>query len=121
MASVKSTVFKPHWFRWAGLGLGILTGGFWLFFTVASHGASLASVIEVASVGGAILVFTAVAWRWQIVGGALLLLLGLIFAGMMTDWGQQPNSILVVATLPAPIMIAGILLLIAECRHEGDR
>jgi hypothetical protein len=112
-------MLRPHWVRWAGLAIGAITGAFWLFFTLAAHGASLESIIEGATFGGLILVLTAVAWRWQLAGGALLFLLGLGFAGMMTNWGREVEEMMVIFTLPAPIMLAGILLLIAECRHEG--
>ena len=113
-----SSRIRPGWLRGTGLILGAVVGAFWLFFALASHGTDLAGVIEVLAFGAPILALIISAWRWPVAAGALLIILGLVYAGVVAGPSRGTENPIVFLLLPIPVLIAGILILLAECRRE---
>ena len=102
------------WMRYAGLALALLWGGWWTFFAFAV-GISEGSVgvrqlvVTLAGLSGFVL-----AWRWEAVGGALLVLEGLFFVFLLATgflWRDLQNTIFLIFALVLPPLAAGILLL----------
>ena len=64
---------------------------------------------------GLALIAVGAAWRWQHVGGALLVLEGLVYAGIMASGLLNPNSpytaLFLILTLVAPPIVSGLLFL----------
>jgi hypothetical protein len=91
--------------------LALVWGVWWTLFGLASgigEGLSAQGIVVHAAVPGLVFLFTALAaWRWELVGGALLMLEGLVtliffpFAGTLEGF----------LTLPVPPWLAGILFL----------
>jgi hypothetical protein len=98
--------------RRLGLAIGFTMGGIWLAFTLVSHGLSAASLAE-ASIGGGILVATAVALRQPRIGGGLLVAAGIALFGLVLrlhrgDWEMATTMALILAFPP---VLAGLALL----------
>ena len=105
------------WMRRCALALGLLWAGWWVFFEAAeAMGSGLfgqAIIFAVAMLG-----VVAVAWRWSVIGGALLIAEGIAaiaFFGPM--WLQNFGTWQIVALsalMPAPPIVAGVLLLMSK-------
>jgi hypothetical protein len=109
---------SAEWMRWMARLLAVAWSGWWLFFGLAS---GIGEKLEPAGVlldgllpGGFFLVTTLVAWRWETLGGALMVIEGIavlvaypILAHRMTT----ATILFVLATMALPPLAAGILLL----------
>jgi len=96
-------------------GVLLLFAGFWLFFAIASRwgeGFSAAGLPSLVTRGGGIVLLTVVAWRWPLVGGWLLVLVGLLLFGGAVPFARGP-SIVVRIILAGPPTLVGALLVAA--------
>jgi hypothetical protein len=101
----------------------LLVAGFWLFFAIASRwgeGFSAAGLPSLATRGGGIILLTAVAWRWPLVGGWLLLLVGVLLYGGAVPFARNP-SIMVRIMLAGPPALVGALLVVAALAARARR
>ena len=96
---------------WAGRVLGLLWGGFWTAFGLLSglgERLSVPGILMHAVMPGLLFLAAAlIAWRWQALGGVLLIAAGLA-AGAYFPWARTVPGILV---LPLPGIVAGLLML----------
>jgi hypothetical protein len=100
------------------LGLGTAWAVWWTFFAVASSagnwiaGRELFSPFPVVIVL-ALLVSITLAWRWSMIGGALLSAIGLLLLWASLYFFNNPASTtwFLVLTLSLPPLISGLLLL----------
>jgi len=101
--------------RWIARGLLLLWAAFWLFFNIASGIAELPGLGGEALTGhlitaGVVLITFLAAWRWDLAGGLMLLVLAVaVFLLFRLYLARQ---LLVLLTLALPMVIAGVLLLI---------
>lgn len=97
--------------------LALLWAGFWTFFFVAESWTWHTPLgVALPWVGlGLLFVFTGlIAWRWELTGGLLLILVGLSTGVAYTVWGPQlpvTSRLLSIAFFSAPPVVAGILFL----------
>ena len=109
----------PNYLRWAGRILALAVAVFWLWWGVGSayvEGFSWGSLLAHSLPGLLILICTLVAWRWERIGGILLvgvavlvtafLLWAFIFRG-----GYLPMAAMVWLTMALPPLLAGLLFL----------
>lgn len=109
----------PNYLRWAGRILGLAVAVFWLWWGVGSafvEGFGWLSLLAHSLPGLLILIATLVAWRWERIGGSLLvgvavlvtafLLWAFIFRG-----GYGPMAAMVWLTMALPPLLAGLLFL----------
>jgi len=114
--------------RSVGLALAALCTAFWLWFGVASAMAerlgATSSVLHLVVPGGILLLTILLAWKWEALGGALLIAEGLvvcvgypIFAS-----GRFPifTVVMMLLTLALPPIVAGFLL-VADARRAALR
>jgi hypothetical protein len=109
---------SAEWTRWTARLLALAWSGGWLFFGLAS---GIGERLQPAGVllhgllpGGFFLVTTLVAWRWESIGGALLVIEGIavlvaypiLFHRMTTE-----TILFVLVTMALPPLVAGLLLL----------
>ena len=104
---------------YAARGLAILWAGFWIWFGFASglaEGLTPRGVLVHTAVPGLFfLVFVAVAWRWEAVGGALLVLVSILIAiayPMLFRRLPALTIFLTDLTLALPPLVAGVLFLL---------
>jgi hypothetical protein len=93
--------------RTASLWLGFLCGIWWLAFAALSPATS----IQTLPLAFATLIATAVAWKWEAVGGTLLILEGvgnLMYVSSL-ERASLTSSILLYLTLALPPLLSGIL------------
>jgi len=115
------------WMRYAARTLALLWAGWWVFFGLASGlGEGLSPVgilIHTALPGLVFLVSVALAWRWETVGGVVLILEGvfvLIAYPVMTyDHFPLATIIFVLLTMALPPLAAGLLLLISGQKSKA--
>lgn len=115
-------------FRTIGLALAGLCTAFWLWFGIASaiveRLGPASSIMHVVLPGGILLVTILLAWKWEVLGGTLLALEGLIVAigYPILARGRFPVAtvVLMVLTLALPPVVAG-LLLVADARRVALR
>lgn len=96
--------------RRVALGIGFAIGGFWLLFTAFEGQLS-----PEFAVGGLPILATLLALKWERIGGALLLGLGVFviyFIGSM--------SLIVTLLLPTPLILAGTLLLVGGGKDRNE-
>jgi len=114
------------WAHWTARILSLAWAGFWVWFGLASgisepttERGKLMDVLIHTTVPGLVFLVTAlIAWRWEAVGGVLLLLEGLIIA-VGYPWmfhGRFPlrTYVFVELTMAVPPLVAGVLFLIAS-------
>jgi hypothetical protein len=89
--------------------LSVLLVIWWSIFVLLSHGFSLVSLIE-SVVPLIVLIITIIAWRWNVVGGFLFILLGIFY--MYITWGRAPLEIYFF--VPGPVILAGLLFVLAD-------
>ena len=100
--------------------LAILWAGFWIWFGLAS------GIAEKLTPGGVLLhtavpglffvLLLVVAWRWEAVGGALLVLIGLLMAVAYPILFRRLPALTIFLTdltLALPPLVAGVLFLLA--------
>ncbi len=103
--------------RRAGLVLGFVVGGFWFLFSVLSGDFNPQLLV-----GGVPLLAAFLALRWQRVGAAIFLLLGAVTGYFFILQGITPDGsrLFVALLLPAPLLLAGVLLLMRGDDLERD-
>ncbi len=105
---------ENRWMRKLARWLGLLCGIWWLAFTALSPAFSSQTL----PFGLAILAATAVAWKWEALGGALLVLEGigyLVFIALL-ERASLASSILLLLTLALPTLLSGILFIVHRRR-----
>jgi protein-S-isoprenylcysteine O-methyltransferase Ste14 len=129
------TATRRKWHRPAAASLVAVATVFWLWFGIGSavvEGSGLRNWLAHILVPGCVLMVSGlIAWRWQGVGGALLLLEGLVALGAIVSAFLAAGFIasglvLMWLTLGFPPLTAGVLLLAAgrkpgEVRHTAGR
>jgi hypothetical protein len=108
------------WMRWMARGLSLVWAGFWVFFGVASgigeRGKPMEVLIHTAVPGLIFLVSALIAWRWEAVGGVLLVVEGLVVAvgyPLMARHFPLSTKIFIELTMATPPLVSGLLLLSA--------
>jgi hypothetical protein len=109
------------WMRYTALALALLWAGWWVFFetaeAVGSHDFMQAIIFAVVMFGA-----VAIAWRWPAVGGALLVLVSAVAIAMFAPiWLHRFDlwpTVGLFATMPLPLLVAGVLLLLARHEHH---
>lgn len=113
------------WTRWTARGLSLIWAVFWTWFGLDSGigegGKPLEVLLHTAVPGLVFLGSALMAWRWEPVGGVLLLLEGLIVLigyPLLTQHSRMPLSakIFVELTMALPPLVSGILFLTASRR-----
>ena len=115
------------WMRGIARGLALIWAAWWTIFGLLSGAGEgvrgLLANAPNALPGLAFLVSAAVAWKWEAVGGGLLILEGVIVlvAYPMMTHGRFPLSTitLVLLTMALPPLVAGILFLAHRRRAGG--
>ncbi len=110
--------------RIGALIIGLVWAGFWTWFGLASgvsEGLDVIGVIIHTSIPGLLFLGTiAVAWKWGLVGGVLLILEGLIVAVgyplMVSGKFSFSTVFFVLLTMALPPLILGVLLYKASNR-----
>ena len=101
------------WMRYIAVGLALIWAVCWTFFgLVSGAGEGLKGVltnIPNTLPGLVFLVSTAIAWRWEAIGGVALLMCGL-FALFFFHIGKNPFLLL---TMVLPPLVAGFLFLVS--------
>lgn len=100
------------WMRYAGLFLALVWACGWVFFeTVEGTGASEfgQAIFSLVVMLGAVLI----AWRWTLIGGALLVLEGLGAIWLFAPVWIWRYSILPFVLMAGPPLVAGVLLLVS--------
>jgi len=103
--------------RYTARGLALIWAGFWVFFGVAS---GLGEELDALGVfmhtlvpGLIFLVFALVAWKWELLGGLLVLLSGVAVAIGYPVWAagrfELMTIVFVLLTMALPPLVAGIL------------
>ena len=99
---------------------------FWLWFGIGSAYAERAGpfnwLMHILVPGGIFILSTLVAWRWEVIGGALLILesfvaLGFIVRTFLQGSFTASTLVLMCLTLGFPPLAAGILFLL--CRQKS--
>ena len=112
--------------RSAARVLMIIAIVFWLWFGIGSAYVENAGLfnwlMHILAPGGIFILSTLVAWRWEAIGGALLVLEGIAALGFIVRtflWGSFTASTLVLMclTLGLPPLAAGVLFLL--CRQKS--
>ena len=115
---------ENRWMRTTARTLGVVCSLWWLIFSVLEGGLSVATLMEILPFGLAILVATAVAWKWEVVGGALLILQGigyLAFTLLVVRQASPVGLILLLLFLPLPVLLAGALFIVHWRRVPPSR
>ena len=108
-----------RWMRYVARALALIWAGWWTFFGLAcglGEGMSPAGVLLHAALPGLIfLVSAAIAWRWEAIGGIVLVLEGLLvfIAYPVMTYSRFPLStiVFVLLTMALPPLAAGFLFL----------
>ncbi len=99
------------WRRRIGLVLGFTFGCFWFFwglFEAVGYN-FISGLLELLAAGGTLLLSTAIAARWPLVGGALMLAAGLSPLIALSLFGHGVHPAVLVVVLPP--LLAGLLFL----------
>jgi len=106
----------------------IIAIAFWLWFGIGSAYVERSGpfnwLMHILVPGGIFILSTLVAWRWEGIGGALLVLEGIVALGFIVRtflWGRFTTTstlVLMCLTLGLPPLAAGILFLIAWQRSR---
>jgi len=88
--------------------LSVLLVLWWVFFVIASHGMSVTSLVE-SVVPGTVLVVALIAWRWNLAGGIIFVLLGMAYVGWM--WGRMYME--TYYFVAGPFILTGALFILA--------
>lgn len=111
---------RPKWLRRAGLVVGLVAAGWWVFFGIASGiGEGLdfvGALVHTALPGLIFLASVAVAWRWEPIGGVFLIVEGLfVSVAYSIVFGHCPlmTIVLVLLTMSLPLLASGVLFLLS--------
>lgn len=129
MAITKVQASGPNYLRWAGRILALAVAVFWLWWGVGSayvEGFTLGSLLAHCVPGLLILICTVVAWKWEMIGGGLLVgvaalvtafLLSVILSVIRAGYQRAYQvDIMVWLTMALPPLLAGLLLLLSARR-----
>jgi len=114
------TKVQYAWQRSAARVLMIIAIAFWLWFGIGSAYVERAGpfnwLMHILVPGGILILSTLIAWRWEVIGGALLMLEGLAALGFIVRVFLLRNItasalVLMGLTLGLPPLAAGILFL----------
>lgn len=116
----------PDYLRWAGRILALAAALFWLWWGVGSayvEGFSWTSLLSHCLPGLLILMGTLVAWRWEGVGGSLLigvaiLVTAFLLWGILFRGGYRQMAAIVWSTMALPPFLAGVLFLLSVHRER---
>jgi hypothetical protein len=128
------TKVRPAWRRTTARFLMVVSVVFWLWFGIGSTYVGgpgpLARLMHMPLPGGLIVLSILVAWRWEVIGGVLLVLegllaLGSIVRGLVQGTLTTSSLTLMCLTLALPPLAAGILFLacwrqsaVSKARHK---
>jgi hypothetical protein len=111
---------RSPWRRRAAWILVVITIVFWLWFGVGSalveEGGWFNWMMHMLIPGGVFIFSALIAWRWQLVGGIMFLLEGVVASGFLTvallSGSLSPSTLLMMfLTLALPPFAAGVLFL----------
>jgi hypothetical protein len=112
--------------RRAGLIVGLSAAVWWLLFGIVSGNDMgldfIGSLLHTALPGLIFLVNIAIAWKWESIGGMLLIveaLVTLAILSIITNHCPQMNAALILLTMSLPLLLSGILFVIS--RKEGKK
>lgn len=116
----------PNYLRWAGRVLALAVAVFWLWWGVGSayvEGFSWISLLAHSIPGLLILISTLVAWRWERIGGSLLIGVAVLVTGFLL-WafifrGGRSMVATVWFTMALPPLVAGLLFIASRRREWG--
>ena len=116
------------WLRYAARALILVWAGWWTYFGLAcgiGEGLSAAGIFMHSLPGLIFLVVAGIAWRWERVGGVVLILIGLLicigYPVMMHDRFPQSTIIIMELTFGMPPLVVGCLLLADTPRPEAKQ
>jgi hypothetical protein len=113
--------------RYIGLSLILLWAGFWIFFAVASlltEPFSRTALFNVISFSVILSTSIAIVWRWETIGGIVLVLESLfIFIAYPIRFNYMPLStvLFVLVTMALPPLITGSLSLVNRYMSNTSR
>ena len=115
---------SKKWMRVTALTIALLWAGWWVFFeaaeAVSSHEFMQLIIFTVVMLGS-----VAIAWKWPVIGGALLLLAGAgAIALFAPAWLRHLDfwpMVGLFAAMPLPPLAAGVLLLLSGHQHHPVR
>ncbi len=129
MAITKVQTSGPNYLCWAGRILALAVAVFWLWWGVGSayvEGFTLGNLLAHCVPGLLILICTVVAWKWEMIGGGLLVgvaalvtafLLSVILSVIRAGYQRAYQvDIMVWLTMALPPLLAGLLLLLSARR-----
>lgn len=98
---------KNKYLYWIPRILGIILVVFWFSFIILSHGFSFTSLVE-SIVWITILITLLMAWNWELIGGILFFVWGLLY--FLFALNKFPISAQLIITLP--LVILGVLFIL---------
>jgi hypothetical protein len=111
---------SSKWLRYAGLLVSLVWACGWVLFEMVEAMESRdfgQAIFTVMVMLGAV----AIAWRWTVIGGVLLILEGLGAMWLFAPVWIWRFSLMLVAMMPMPPMVAGVLLLLSKGGHVSRR
>lgn len=106
------------WMRWTARVLSLAWGGWWTFFGLASgigEKMNAAGILLHAAVPGLIfLALAIVAWKWELAGGIIVLIIGLVLFLTYPLVMRMPPTVVVTVLLmlALPPLVAGVLFVL---------
>ncbi|MFC1723329.1 hypothetical protein ACFL0V_04270 [Nanoarchaeota archaeon] len=91
---------------WAARGLGILIAVFWLAYILQSHGFSFFSLTESIIIVALVAVLL-LAWKYEIAGGIIYILLGIIY--LIVALFKGDTMVMIIVATP-PIVTGGLFI-----------
>ena len=101
---------------WIARGTGLLVSGFFLIFTISEFisevlgGRPCMAVVPLLAFLAAPILGVLIAWRWEMIGGALTML-GAIGLGIFVYLAVEYNKLLGAMLFSLPFLISGLLFL----------
>lgn len=118
----KTKLLVMYIVRMIFLGIVLLSGLFWTWFGIASGiaegGGVIGTFMHTLMPGLVLLAITYVAWRWPVVGGALLIAMGAVFAVFFGQFSKL--NIYVSGLVVAPVVLAGLVFLFTKRPPKRD-
>ena len=109
-----------------GRVLLMLFAGLWLLFIIATRwaeGFSAEGLSTLFTRGGGIIVLIIVAWRWPLIGGLLLFLVGLLFFSGLMPFASGASIATRLILAGPPLILGGLFVaasLFARSRTSGS-
>lgn len=115
------------WQRWIARFLALCWAGWWIFFGLASgidEGSSVPVILVHAAIPGALFLISALLpWRYEMLGGKVLLIEGILIAIIypyLARHFQLFVILMVLLTMALPPLIAGLLCITIARRRSGS-